>query len=882
MTSSPLAIGIDFGTTKTVAATCLNGGPRTLLSRTGKRAMPSCLMTTEDRQIFAGWETETIARQHEHKILTINAIKRVLGKKGEDDWGWWRTRPQEIAAHLLGRVKIEVEAGLQRPVTQAVIAIPAHFDLNQRWAVQQAAEIAGFQVLRLLNEASAAALTYSNSENRRLGKILVFDFGGGTLDVSVVEVDVGQVHVLGIAGDGKLGGEDFDQRLMRWVEETVQRAGWPTFSLGKLSQSQVQYLRRLVLQAKETLSQDTQAHLFIPAFLEKEPGVYTDLNLDLSRKAFETLCQPLFDRIEPVLRHALDTAKTSPSELKAVLLIGGTSRIPKVEALVQQVLGQKAFRGLDSETCVAHGAALQAAILRGDIQHMLLLDTLSADYLIGLGEKREHLFKRGQIYPARVQETYTTTEDNQASVNLPVYEHYPGTAQDGNWLGQIQLTGLPPAAKGVPKIEVTFDMDANGLLKVEMRDKGLGNKASIVLTSPYRLNDTQLSGLKSSVQTVLRGIPQTPFNPFRNAPVPLPNQVASTPVAHPRSPAPPGSPAKPTPPPASRASAPRTTASPSQPAPVSQPPSPPPARPPLAPEIVQHLQTRRLEVRRFQHTLQELVKHVSPLLPHAQTQVAQWQNILRVDGHDPEALDRALTILNERLAQALLPWTTQLIRTWTVNEEFVRWLTHIKIRLGRGEEVGLFFTRLEQEHRPWLETYAFLMDLVENPEQHLLAVDAQCVTDVERLTLRLLIRQRSKSPPLQPLPWHEEENLQVTNLHLLLAMRELLESSWGSPQFAAIQTLTRILSPQEMASVVHHLDLAHANVYKDENLLHLIQALPSTILTATYLSLAPERQERWRQTPKVSIGVRKACIQELRHAQGPRREALRLALRALV
>ena len=416
MSTSP-ALGIDFGTTKTVAAIYQDGLPQVLWSRNGKRAMPSRVALTKENKILAGWDSDNTPGAADNQPFTINAIKRALGKPGQANWSLWSTSPQEVAALLLGRLKLEAEAGLQHPVRQAVIAIPAHFDINQRGAIQQAAEIAGFEVLRLLNEATAAAICYSQLQHHRDGKILVFDFGGGTLDVSVVEVDRGMVQVIGTAGDGALGGEDVDDLLMQWV----QREAPLGFSLASLNHAQSTYLRRQVMALKETLSHDQRAQLQIPGFIKTEQGGFTVLDLALTRSAFESLCRSLFARIAPVIQHALDTAKTTLADLRAVLMIGGGSRIPKVREIVTQVLGPDIHQGLDSEISVALGAAIQAGVLHGQHKNFLLLDALAADFSVGLGKKRQVLFRRGETYLLSQKATFSTSQDNQQTATMPIY-----------------------------------------------------------------------------------------------------------------------------------------------------------------------------------------------------------------------------------------------------------------------------------------------------------------------------------------------------------------------------------------------------------------------------------------------------------------------------
>ncbi len=329
-----------------------DGDPIIIPDRQGHLSMPSLVLVTPEEELFIGWEAQTHPNRYHSKHVTINSIKRSLGKEGERDWGSWKTQPQEVAALILGRMKLEVEEYLGEEINDAVIAIPAHFDINQRLAIKQAGRIAGFNVLRLLNEATAAVFSHHDVDSHIDSNILAFDFGGGTLDVSVLRTGDGVYEVVSSAGDGKLGGDDFDQLICDYILESARKRMGDSY---RLNPSQQIILRDAAIRAKEELSVAESIHIYLPGFFQSTSKKYCDLDTTLTRNTFYDLSKSLLARAEKVLRQAISEAHIG--NFHTVLLIGGSSRIPAVRDVVRAVLGQEAPFRFYPETGVAQGAA---------------------------------------------------------------------------------------------------------------------------------------------------------------------------------------------------------------------------------------------------------------------------------------------------------------------------------------------------------------------------------------------------------------------------------------------------------------------------------------------------------------------------------------------
>lgn len=496
-----MIIGIDFGTTKTVAARYDNHRTEVITDRRGRRSLPSLVLVTPEKNLFVGWEASTHTQRYQSEHISITSIKRSLGRQGETGWGWWKTHPQEVAALILARLKLEIEAQHNSEITGAVIAIPAHFDINQRWAVAQAAEIAGIKVLRLLNEATAVALNYCMTRVIPDSKILVFDFGGGTLDVSVLEVGQGLCEVKAIAGDGDLGGDDFDQVILNHVlEEAKAQIGRSS----DLNTTELLVLKEAVTRAKAELSSAQSTQIYVPGLFRDSNRNHRPLDLTITRDTFNNLSKGLLRRTEEVIQKALtDASIKRDSDLNGVLMIGGTTRIPAVRELLRKKIGLSPHVGVDPETCVAEGAAIQAAVLTGNLQKMLLLDGLPRSLSIGTAGGVTKLIPRNTTFPTRKSEEFSTTQDNQTQIEVNIFEGESDVAKENAYVGRIVLSNIPPAPKGIPKIEVIFDIDGSGTLHATARDIGTGRKTEAVISAPYRLNAAQIKVIGRKVEQAL-------------------------------------------------------------------------------------------------------------------------------------------------------------------------------------------------------------------------------------------------------------------------------------------------------------------------------------------------------------------------------------------
>jgi molecular chaperone DnaK len=500
-------LGIDFGTSKSVAAIWQGGNATVIPDLQGHKSMPSLVMVGPDERLYIGWEAFNHPDRYKSKHFTINSIKRQIGKTGETSWGQFKTYPQEISALILGRLKIQAQAYLDQEISQAVIAIPANFDINQRWAIAQAAEIAGLKVLRLLNEASAAILATRLSKNLD-GHALVFDFGAGTLDVSIICYGNDVFEVLATAGDDRLGGDDFDQLLYNYLLEQAKKTIGASVELTPMEQL---VLKEAAAHAKIELSNSISTRVFIPGFL-RAGNNYFDLDIPLKRETFESLCKNLFEQTEAVVKRALSDAnlsRTYRSELDNVFLIGGTSRIPHLRDLVQSVTRLKPSALVDPETGVAQGAAFMAGILGGEIRDTMLLNVTPCTFsVVTPGDVATPIIQRNTTIPVRRFETFSTTQDNQKEITIRVMQGEKLIASQNSLVGTVTLTGLPPAAKGIPQIEVIFDIDVDEKMSINAKDKATGRTVQAVMESPYRLNSAQVKVIQRKVLKELEDIRQ--------------------------------------------------------------------------------------------------------------------------------------------------------------------------------------------------------------------------------------------------------------------------------------------------------------------------------------------------------------------------------------
>jgi len=492
-------IGIDFGTSKSVVGVWDENKPTVIPDLQGRRNMPSLIMVAPDEKLYIGWDALNHPSRYQGEHFTISSIKRLVGKTGETSWGKFRTYPQEVSALILGRLKMQAELYCNTEITGAVIAVPAHYDINQRWATIQAAEISGLKVCRLVNEATAAVLTYSFVNKTKEGHAIVFDFGGGTLDVSIVEYGEGVCSVKATSGDDRLGGDDFDQAIYDYVLEKIK------INVGsnvELSQIQKLILKESVTRAKIELSEATTTRIFLPGFI-KAANKFWDLDIALDRSNIEKLWENLLDRTEVVLRRAIKDFFIQRFE--NLILIGGTSRIPSVRDRVQKVISLKPSLGLDTEFCVVQGASILAGVFKGKAIDMLLLDVIPRSYLIEkMGGICEKFLERNTTIPTKKSQIYTTTTDNQTEVTIRVLEGEKENPAENTFVGELRLTGLPPSPKGIPQIEVTFDIDANSVFRVSAEEINSGRKIESVIKAPYRMNPTQIKVLQRKVQQELQ------------------------------------------------------------------------------------------------------------------------------------------------------------------------------------------------------------------------------------------------------------------------------------------------------------------------------------------------------------------------------------------
>lgn len=494
-----MILGIDLGTTKSVVGVWQNGNPCIIPSEAGDQSIPSLVLVTPDGKIFAGRMAQKHPERYRSKNVTISSVKRLMGKRGETGWGWWKTYPQEISAFILAELKNQAERYLGQEIRQAVIAIPSHFDASQRRATKEAAEIAGLEFIRLLNEATAAVIAYGSHE-RGDKIVLVFDLGGGTLDISIVQIGEGVYEVRSIEGDSKLGGDDFDQVIVDYILDQVhQKYGVEM----KLDPVQKMILKEAAETSKIELSNRLSTSIHIPGFLHIGQS-YHDLDISIDRQTFERLSKNLFDRAIVLLKKALNSADLKATHLGALLLLGGSSRIPFVRESISRELKIEAITGVDPETCVAQGAAILAAVYEGTVREVLLLDVIPGSYGIGLKEdKFSKLIVKNTTVPTRKSERFTTIEDNQSTIPITIYQGESEKASENTFLSTIELRDILPAPAGIPQIEVTFDVDANMIVRVSAKDLGTMKEQEVVVKSPYGLNNAQIRLMQQRLKSYL-------------------------------------------------------------------------------------------------------------------------------------------------------------------------------------------------------------------------------------------------------------------------------------------------------------------------------------------------------------------------------------------
>lgn len=480
-------IGIDLGTTNSCVAV-LEGGDATVITNAeGSRTTPSVVGFTKAGERLVG---ETAKRQAvTNPERTISSIKRHMGtdyKVKIDDKEY---SPQDISAIILTKLKNDAESYLGEKVTEAVITVPAYFTDSQKQATKDAGKIAGLDVKRIINEPTAASLAYGLDKDDSSHKILVYDLGGGTFDVSVLELGDGVFEVLATSGDNKLGGDDFDNALVKYMVDEFAKGNGIDLSKDKMA---MQRVKEAAEKAKMELSSAQQTNINLPFITVSDNGPL-HMNMEITRPKFEQLTSSLVEKTIDPMKKAMSDAGIAGGDIAKVILVGGSTRIPAVQEAVKKVTGKEPFKGINPDECVALGAAVQGGVLTGDVKDVLLLDvtplSLSIETLGGVATK---LIERNTTIPTKKSQVFSTADDNQSAVDIHVMQGEREMASDNITLGRFQLTGIPPAPRGVPQIEVTFDIDANGIVNVSAKDKGTGKEQSITISSSNKLSDEEV------------------------------------------------------------------------------------------------------------------------------------------------------------------------------------------------------------------------------------------------------------------------------------------------------------------------------------------------------------------------------------------------------
>ncbi len=475
-------IGIDLGTTNSCVAVMEGGDAVVIPNAEGNRTTPSVVAFSKDGERMVGQVAKRQAITNPDR--TVISIKREMGTDYKVDIDGKKYTPQEISAMILQKLKSDAEAYLGQPVTEAVITVPAYFTDAQRQATKDAGKIAGLDVKRIINEPTAAALAYG-VDKETAQKVMVYDLGGGTFDVSILDIDDGVIEVLATAGNNRLGGDDFDKCVMDWMAAEFKKAEGVDLTGDKVA---MQRLKEAAEKAKIELSGVTSTSINLPYITADATGP-KHLDLTLSRAKFDQLTAHLVEATAGPVRQALSDAGLSGNDLAKVLMVGGSSRIPAVQDMVKKLTGKEGFKGINPDECVAMGAALQGGVFTGDVKDLLLLDVTPLSLGIEtMGGVMTKLIDRNTTIPVKKSQTFTTAADNQTSVEVHVLQGEREMAQYNKTLGRFNLDGIAPARRGVPQIEVTFDIDANGIVNVSAKDLGTGKEQHITITSSTNMS----------------------------------------------------------------------------------------------------------------------------------------------------------------------------------------------------------------------------------------------------------------------------------------------------------------------------------------------------------------------------------------------------------